>query len=314
LKLLINAFLLLSATYSQFIYAENTCLKDDNINYDLSFLKKDSFFDKKSMVTDFKSGIKCYIAPSYNKSGVIETEYFLNGNKNNYKNIINFGEQAFFFNGKIPENSILYSHQTIPILLFQEQYLTKDDIGDYYLSFERTSSDFKKESIKTTYHSPYDFFKLSIQLIQNPISDTIVYEFNAKNDIKLLKNKIENYFLKTVNNSSLPLKLENKENMEVMRVYVNDYLNSLSVVEPFVKIFLDHIDYNKLNFSSDTKLGLIDSVYTNEKDLNPFTVFGKNILISYTFDKKRQTGLIAFSFLKDKNVIQNIKNEFIPVD
>ena len=40
------------------------------------------------------------------------------------------------------------------------------------------------------------------------------------------------------------------------------------------------------------------------------TLFGNDLLISYTFDRKRNTGLIAFSFLKNKNVINNIRQEF----
>lgn len=301
---IVNLFFLLPAN------GEEHCLDINNINYDLSFLKENSFLDKDSIINDFKNGVKCYRAPDYNKTGVVETEYYINSNKNKYKNSIYLGEQAFFFNNKIPKNSILYSHPTFPILLFQEQFLDKDDIGDYYLSFEKTESIREKDTTKTTYYSPYDFFKLSIQFVPSFSSDTIIYEFNSKNDINLLKEKIENYFLSTVKNNSLPMKLENKENIEVLRVYVHDYLNSLTVMEPFIKIFLDHIDYNHLNFSNNTKMEIIDEVYSNEKEINPFTIFGKDLLISYTFDKENNKGLIAFSFLKDANTIKYIQEEF----
>lgn len=290
--------------------AEDLCLPYNEIDYNLEFLKNDSLIDKKSISNDFKNGVNCYTPPSYNKNGYVTTNFFVGDYKNKYENTINLGEQAFFFSNKIPKKSILYSHPSLLVLLFQEQFLTKNDISDYYISFEKTSNLLESDTLKTTYYSPYDFFKLSIQLIPSVSGDTIVYEFSSKNDINLLKNKIENYFLTNITKNNLPLKLENTEHVEVLRAYINQNLNSLSIIDPFVQIFLDHIDYNNLDFSSNTKMELIDKVYSDNKEANPFTIFGKDILISYTFDKENNKGLIAFSFLSNQNIIDRVREEF----
>lgn len=291
------------------------CLDNTKINYETDFLNESSsLIDTQNFANDFKSGIECYHPATFAKMSYVKSNYTLNEKTFYYENAVNFGEQVFFLNGKIPKNSFLLGHPSIPILLYKSGYLNNTDISDYYISFEQTYSEDKtvNEPLKIIYQSPYNFTRAMIHASSQQDNNNVLFYFNNsdKSDITPLKKSIETYFLDIINKNNLPLKLQNTENLEIMRIYLNGFYNSLNLIEPFLKVFLDHIDTQGFGFKTDLKHSEIDSVFAYKEELNPFTVFGEHVVVSYTFDKNLNSGLIAFSFLSNEKSIKSVQDSF----
>ena len=58
----------------------------------------------------------------------------------------------------------------------------------------------------------------------------------------------------------------------------------------------------------------IDKVFNNKNEVNPFTIFGEHVIVSYTFNKNNNTGLIAFSFVRDKEMINKVKETYSSIN
>ena len=291
------------------------CLDNTKINYDIEFLgDNSSLLDTQNFANDFKSGIECYHPATFGKMSYTKSNYSINEKDFVYENVVNFGEQAYFLNGKIPKDSFLYGHSSIPILLYKSNYLDENDISDYYISFEKTHSKDKtiEEPLKVIYQSPYSFTRVMIHTSEQSSGQNALFYFNTtdNSDITPLKESIETYFLDIINKNNLPLKLQNTEDLEIMRIYLNGFYNSLNLLEPFLKVFLDHIDKNKFGFKSDLKHTEVDNVFSFRKALNPFALFGEHVIISYTFDKNTNSGLIAFSFITNEEQIKMIEDTY----
>lgn len=295
------------------------CLNNDEINYNLEFLNEKSvLIDTENFEKDFKEGVECYKPATFASMTYLQSSYNYNDKKFIYKNIINLGEQAYFLNGKIPKNSFLYSNTSIPILLYKSNYLDNSDVSDYYISFEKTYSEDKEinEPLKVVYQSPYNFTRAMIHTSNEGNTENVLFYFNTtdNSNIKPLKESIENYFLSIIQKNNVPLKLQNTEDMEIMRVYLSGFYNSLNLLEPFLQVFLDHIDTQKLGFKTDLKMESIDAVFSDKKEANPFTLFGEDVIVSYTFNKSNNTGLIAFSFIRDKEVLKKVKESYSTIE
>jgi hypothetical protein len=295
------------------------CLENDKIDYNIDFLdKSSSLIDTENFSNDFKSGIDCYRPATFVDMTFVKSSYNINDQKFFYENVVNFGEQVFFLNGKIPKNSFLFGHPSIPILLYKSNYLDVNDISDYYLSFEKTYSENKSidEPLKVLYNSPYNFTTAMIHTSTNNDSKNVLFYFNTSDnsDIMPLKESIETYFLNIIKKNKLPLKLQSTEEIEIMRVYMKGFYNSLNLLEPFLEIFLDHIDENNMGFKSDLKHSEVDEVFSSYKSENPFALFGEHIVISYTFDKISNSGLIAFSFIEGEEAIKQIQENYTVID
>lgn len=295
------------------------CLNKNEINYNLDFLEgKSVLLDTQSFEKDFKKGIECYSPSTFSKMSYLKSNYIVEEKSFFYENIVNLGEQAYFLNGKIPKKSFLYSNTAIPVLLYKSNYLDDEDISDYYISFEKTFSEDNSinEPLSVIYQSPYTFTRAIITTSNEGNTDNILFYFNTtdNSDIKPLKESIESYFLDIIQKNDLPLKLQNTEDMEIMRVYLNGFYNSLNLLEPFLQVFLDHIDTKKLGFKTDLKMESVDSVFNDKEEINPFTLFGEDVIVSYTFNKKDNTGLIAFSFIKDEETIKKVKENYLKIN
>jgi len=295
------------------------CLEEDKINYNLDFLKGESvLLDTQNFEKDFKEGIACYSPATFSKMTYLKSNYTIKEQNFSYENIINLGEQAYFLNGKIPKNSFLYSSTSIPILLYKSNYLDDSDVSDYYISFEKNKSEDGSinDPLSVIYQSPYNFTRTMITTSNEGNTENILFYFNTtdNSNIKPLKESIETYFLNIIQKNNLPLKLQNTDDMEIMRVYLNGFYNSLNLLEPFLQVFLDHIDIKNLGFKTDLKMESIDKVFNNKNEVNPFTIFGEHVIVSYTFNKNNNTGLIAFSFVRDKEMINKVKETYSSIN
>ena len=295
------------------------CLDKEKINYNLDFLEgKSVLLDTKSFEKDFKEGIECYSPATFSKMTYLKSNYIIEDKNFFYENIVNLGEQAYFLNGKIPKNSFLYSSTAIPVLLYKSNYLDDSDISDYYISFQKNISEDGSinEPLSVIYQSPYNFTRTMITTSDEGNTENILFYFNTtdNSDIKPLKESIESYFLNIIQKNKLPLKLQNTDNMEIMRVYLNGFYNSLNLLEPFLQVFLDHIDAQNLGFKTDLKMESIDQVFNDREELNPFTLFGEHVIVSYTFNKDNNTGLIAFSFIRDEEVIKKVQENYSSIN
>lgn len=295
------------------------CLEEDKINYNLDFLKEESvLLDTQNFEKDFKEGIACYSPATFSKMTYLKSNYTIKEQNFSYENIINLGEQAYFLNGKIPKNSFLYSSTSIPILLYKSNYLDDSDVSDYYISFEKKKSEDGSinDPLSVIYQSPYNFTRTMITTSNEGNTENILFYFNTtdNSNIKPLKESIETYFLNIIQKNNLPLKLQNTDDMEIMRVYLNGFYNSLNLLEPFLQVFLDHIDIKNLGFKTDLKMESIDKVFNNKNEVNPFTIFGEHVIVSYTFNKNNNTGLIAFSFVRDKEMINKVKETYSSIN
>ena len=295
------------------------CLEEDKINYNLDFLKEESvLLDTQNFEKDFKEGIACYSPATFSKMTYLKSNYTIKEQNFSYENIINLGEQAYFLNGKIPKNSFLYSSASIPILLYKSNYLDDSDVSDYYISFEKNKSEDGSinDPLSVIYQSPYNFTRTMITTSNEGNTENILFYFNTtdNSNIKPLKESIETYFLNIIQKNNLPLKLQNTDDMEIMRVYLNGFYNSLNLLEPFLQVFLDHIDIKNLGFKTDLKMESIDKVFNNKNEVNPFTIFGEHVIVSYTFNKNNNTGLIAFSFVRDKEMINKVKETYSSIN
>ncbi len=295
------------------------CLEEDKINYNLDFLKEESvLLDTQNFEKDFKEGIACYSPATFSKMTYLKSNYTIKEQNFSYENIINLGEQAYFLNGKIPKNSFLYSSTSIPILLYKSNYLDDSDVSDYYISFEKNKSEDGSinDPLSVIYQSPYNFTRTMITTSNEGNTENILFYFNTtdNSNIKPLKESIETYFLNIIQKNNLPLKLQNTDDMEIMRVYLNGFYNSLNLLEPFLQVFLDHIDIKNLGFKTDLKMESIDKVFNNKNEVNPFTIFGEHVIVSYTFNKNNNTGLIAFSFVRDKEMINKVKETYSSIN
>jgi hypothetical protein len=303
----ISFLILFSFTLEAKVNNNDNCFLDKNINYEIDFLSKTKI-STNNIIKDFRKNTICYAPASFMQNGYLKTKYKIDSDVFNYENFIFYGTQPFLLTQRIPENSFILNHPTFLSLLYQSNYLKEEDIHEYYLSLEQNSYNNVKDSTKIFYHSPYNLSKLSLNHSADKNAENVIYQFESK-DSKL-KEIIENYLIDTVQKNNLLMKLENTENMEVLRVYLKGNFNSYSMTEPFIKIFLDYIDKDNIGFSKNIKLEKIDEIYTLKNEKNPLTVFGNNVLINYTFDNNTKKGLIAFSFLKNKEVIEAIENNF----
>lgn len=289
------------------------CLDTNKINFNIDKIISQSINQK--MADDFKNGIKCFRPAKFHESAYVKSEFTENNNIFTYENIINFGKQKYFINGKIPENSFLLSHPYFLTLLYKDQYLDKSDINDYYISMERVlNNNGTSNPTQTIYHSPFNGTRIMFHTQLEPESkdQNVLFYFMSDTDEEILKLKevFENHFLIFIQQYDLGLKLENKENIEIMRMYKSGSSDSLSIIEPYIREFLDYIDKEKQNFSEDLKYEFIDKVFNDRKELSPLTLFSNDVLITYTFDKNSKSGLIAFTFLKDEIKIREIKKVF----
>lgn len=289
------------------------CIDINNVNFNLD--KINSKLITKEMAEDFKKGIKCFKPAKFHESAYVKSEFTENNINFNYENIINFGKQKYFINGKIEENSFLLSHPYFLTNLYKENYINKDDIGDYYLSLERIlNNDSTAKPTQIIYQSPFSGTRIMFhtQLDANSKDQNVLFYFMAETEEEILRLKevFENHFLVFIQQYDLGLKLENKENIEIMRMYKEGNSDSLSLIEPYIKEFLDFIDQEKQSFSEDLKYEFIDKTFSERKELNPLTLFSNNVVITYTFDKNSKSGLIGFTFLKEDIKINEVKRIF----
>ncbi len=291
----------------------NECLEKDKININIDKMNIPSINSK--MGEDFKAGIKCYKPAKFHEPAYIKSEFIENDKSFLYENVINFGKQKYFINGKIPDNSFLLSHPYFLTTMYKDKYLNNEDINDYYLSLERVlNSDNTSNPTQIIYHSPFNGNKIMFhtQLEKNTKDQSILFYFMADTEDEILKMKevFENHFLVFIQQYDLGLKLENKENLEIMRMYKSGTTDSLSILEPYIKEFLDFIDVDKKDFSENLKYEFIDKIFTERKELSPLTLFSNDVVITYTFDKVSKSGLIAFTFLKEESKIKEIQKIF----
>lgn len=303
---------LLSILFINNVFA-NECLNKEKINFNLE--KINSISINQKMSADFESGVQCFKPAKFHEASYVKSEFTENNQKFFYENIINFGKQKYFINGKIPENSFLLSHPYFLTTLFKEEYLNSEDIDDYYMSLERVlNENGTTNPTQIIYHSPFNGNRIMFhtQIDKDVKDQTVLFYFMSDNDADILKLKevLENYFLVFIQQYDLGLKLENKENVEIMRMYKSGSSDSLSLIEPYIKEFLDFIDKDKKDFSENLKYEFIDKVFSDRKELNPLTLFSNDVVITYTFDKKSKSGLIGFTFLKDEAKIKEVQKIF----
>lgn len=283
------------------------CYLNKNINYDTSFLKN-TLIDTQNIVKNFQQNTECFNPVEFLENGYIKTKFSIDNLLFDYENFSFFGVQPFLVNGKIPDNSFILNHPNSMILLYQSNYLLKEDIKDYYLTLEQKHNVALKERTKIVYHSPYNMSKLNVYLGESLDSYNVIYEFEGSD--QAFKNLLDNYLFGAIQRNNLPSKLETKNDLDILRIFLKGNYNSYNMLTPFIKMYLDSIDENDLNFSKNTKLEKIDSVYTFKNEKNPLTLFSEDVLINYTFDNKENKGLIVFSFIDNKEVAEIIKRDF----